>query len=827
MKTRQRTLLSAFLFCILALNAQVLTLEGTVVDAKTNKGIPYVNIGFPAASVGTSSNEMGGYILKIPKERRTDTLVFSSIGYVSFRVAVKDMSPNSAKNVTLQPNDTRLSEFVVKSLDANKIIKSVLKQRAKNYNTKPVLMQTFCREVLKEKDTEQYFIQSEGIVEVYKSSVKKNDDHVRLLKGRKKDLPTWFIKDQKQYPLAEITNGPTTAVIMDVVKSPTFFLMNINQFKVYHIGFESIDDRMVYVINFAPIDSTKRILLPTDMDFTQGKMYIDTTTKALVRADFELSRRGLGMMNILYSTGQLAVALNKRHYVVNYAEYRGKMYFKSANVENTYTYKDDLIVLTSKLECLVTKIDTGNVKPIPQKEEITAAQSLGENIKTFDDSFWADFNFIKSAETAIDTLPQGQSNNEATVEKQAEKQAEKQVEKQVEKKVQRIMSLEKATPSETVFFKGSFAEAQKLATAKGKSIFIDVYTDWCKPCKMMDAEAFHNPEVADLMNAFFINFKADAEKGGRDVASKYGVQAYPTVLVVNSAGGLIVKQSGYGGVFPFKQQIEGTISLLPYGQVYLKLKDNFDKKKRDFNTLLGYAQLRKKLGLPNEIITDAMVKDLPIDTLMNPSYQQLLYQFSYALEGKTFDFFLKHKDLMIIGAKLKTLITQNFNYAVRDKDKNLLAKVLKANTRVIDTPSVSEERNALLTLTFHEKNSKDKAYHESATTIMTDYYLPRLDSAKNQNNDLALRDYQSKIEQIGEHYAEHIKDKKYLEQMAALISKACEKHECSAVVSAYSQMLYRLKNVDKAKELMRKAVALSGNAKELVAILEKMEKGVF
>ena len=761
---------------------------------------------------------MGGYIIKIPKERRTDTLVFSSIGYVSFRVAVKDMSPNSAKNVTLQPNDIGLKEFVVKSLDANKIIKAVLKQREKNYNTKPVLMQTFCREVLKEKDTEQYFIQSEGIVEVYKSSVKKNDDHVRLLKGRKKDLPTWFIKDQKQYPLAEIINGPTTAVIMDVVKSPTFFLTNIDQFKVYHVGFESIDDRMVYVINFAPIDSTKRTLLPTDLDFTQGKMYIDTTTKALVRADFELSRRGLSAMNIPYMRGQLAVALNKRHYVVNYAEYGGKMYFKSANVENTYTYQDDLIMLTNKLECLVTKIDTGNVKPIPKKEEITAAQSLGENIKTFDDSFWADFNFIKSADTAIDTLPQGH-NTETT--------AEKQVEKQVEKKVQRIMSLEKPTPSETVFFKGSFAEAQKLATAKGKSIFIDVYTDWCKPCKMMDAEAFHDPEVADLMNAFFVNFKADAEKGGRDIASKYGVQAYPTVLVVNSAGGLIVKQSGYGGVFPFKQQIEGTISLLPYGQVYLKVKANFDKKKRDFNTLLGYAQLRKKLGLSNEIVTDAMVKDLPIDTLMNPTYQQLLYQFSSALEGKTFDFFLKHKDMMIIEGKLKTLITQNFNYAIRDKDKNLLARVLKANTRIIDTPSVSEERNALMTLSFHEKNSKDKTYHESATTIMTDYYLPRLDSAKSQNNDLALRDYQSKIEQIGEHYAGHIKDKKYLEQMAALISKACEKHECSAIVSAYSQMLYRLKNVDKAKELMRKAVTLSGNAKELVAILEKMEHGVY
>ena len=64
-------------------------------------------------------------------------------------------------------------------------------------------------------------------------------------------------------------------------------------------------------------------------------------------------------------------------------------------------------------------------------------------------------------------------------------------------------------------------------------------------------------------------------------------------------------------------------------------------------------------------------------------------------------------------------------------------------------------------------------------------------------------------------------------QIAALVNKACEGHECSELLSAYSQLLYRLKNTDKAKELMKRAITLSGNSKELIDILGKMNKNMY
>ena len=170
-------------------HSQVITFQGIVIDSTTQKGIPYVNIGFPTHSIGTSSNELGEFVIKIPSEKRLDTLVFSSIGFNTLKVVPKEfIKGDKLKTVVLKPNDIKLDELVVKSLDAKKLIKTFLKQRFSNYATEPALMHLFCNEVMKQTDSDRYFAQSEGIIEMYKSSVKNNDDRVRLLKGRKKGL---------------------------------------------------------------------------------------------------------------------------------------------------------------------------------------------------------------------------------------------------------------------------------------------------------------------------------------------------------------------------------------------------------------------------------------------------------------------------------------------------------------------------------------------------------------------------------------------------------------------------------------------------------------
>lgn len=101
-----------------------------------------------------------------------------------------------------------------------------------------------------------------------------------------------------------------------------------------------------------------------------------------------------------------------------------------------------------------------------------------------------------------------------------------------------------APNSGITFKKKSFEQAKAEAKKSGKLIFIDAYTDWCGPCKRMAATSFQDPQVGEIFNENFINLKVEMEKDkdGPDLARRYGVKAYPTLLIVDGNGKL-VKQS--------------------------------------------------------------------------------------------------------------------------------------------------------------------------------------------------------------------------------------------------------------------------------------------
>jgi thioredoxin-related protein len=58
----------------------------------------------------------------------------------------------------------------------------------------------------------------------------------------------------------------------------------------------------------------------------------------------------------------------------------------------------------------------------------------------------------------------------------------------------------------------SFEQAIELSKKEKKFIFIDVYTTWCGPCKMMDKHTFADPFVADILNKNFYPVKLNAEQ---------------------------------------------------------------------------------------------------------------------------------------------------------------------------------------------------------------------------------------------------------------------------------------------------------------------------
>ena len=90
----------------------------------------------------------------------------------------------------------------------------------------------------------------------------------------------------------------------------------------------------------------------------------------------------------------------------------------------------------------------------------------------------------------------------------------------------------------------TFDEAIQQAKQQDKLIFIDFYTQWCGPCKKLAAGSFKDEAVGEYYNSHFVIIKLDAEKEGLAIAQKYSVNAYPTLMFVDSEGNIIYRGTG-------------------------------------------------------------------------------------------------------------------------------------------------------------------------------------------------------------------------------------------------------------------------------------------
>lgn len=113
-------------------------------------------------------------------------------------------------------------------------------------------------------------------------------------------------------------------------------------------------------------------------------------------------------------------------------------------------------------------------------------------------------------------------------------------------------------------------EAVAAQQQNPKKIMIDAYTDWCGPCKMLDKNTFHNPDVVKYVNENFYAVKFDAEgdetinfKGktftnpnydpakdkarnsSHQLSAYFQVRAYPTILFLDENSDLILPIRGY------------------------------------------------------------------------------------------------------------------------------------------------------------------------------------------------------------------------------------------------------------------------------------------
>ena len=128
------------------------------------------------------------------------------------------------------------------------------------------------------------------------------------------------------------------------------------------------------------------------------------------------------------------------------------------------------------------------------------------------------------------------------------------------------------------FFKGSFQDALKQARAENKKVFVDFYTTWCGPCQLMSKNIFPDDEVGEYFNKYFVNYQINAEdKAFLPEVKRYGVAAYPNMLILDTEGNVLGRQLGATDTNGFLRFAKLALKeVLPVDQLYEKLKK--DKK---------------------------------------------------------------------------------------------------------------------------------------------------------------------------------------------------------------------------------------------------------
>ncbi len=115
----------------------------------------------------------------------------------------------------------------------------------------------------------------------------------------------------------------------------------------------------------------------------------------------------------------------------------------------------------------------------------------------------------------------------------------------------------------------SIEEALAKQKDAPKKIFMDAYTKWCGPCKMLDKNTFHDKNVVRYVNEHYYAVKFDAEspapitfkgkvyknpdyvegKRGRngvhELTMAFGIRAYPTMMFFDENADILMPVKGY------------------------------------------------------------------------------------------------------------------------------------------------------------------------------------------------------------------------------------------------------------------------------------------
>lgn len=165
------------------------------------------------------------------------------------------------------------------------------------------------------------------------------------------------------------------------------------------------------------------------------------------------------------------------------------------------------------------------------------------------------------------------------------------------------------------------ATAIKKAKSKNLPIMIDIYTDWCSWCKELDKNTYANEKVIETAKKIVsVKLNPETSKEGEEIAKKYGVKGYPTILFINADGFVLENVGGYVEGEKFVPYMKNAIEKLSKVNALLSSKEpslekldlymesgNEEEATKLFNNLLSKKSIPEE-SMPKYLLGFGLIK---------------------------------------------------------------------------------------------------------------------------------------------------------------------------------------------------------------------------
>lgn len=361
-------------------------------------------------------------------------------------------------------------------------------------------------------------------------------------------------------------------------------------------------------------------------------------------------------------------------------------------------------------------------------------------------------------------------------------------------------------------FKTILAKAKK----ENKLIFLDAYTTWCGPCKLMAKNVFTLKSVGEHYNANFVNAKIDMEKGeGIDIAKKYEVKVFPTYLFIDGDGKLVHRTVGY---VPEKEFIQFAKDASDPSKRLEALKQKFEQGEKDPEFLKNLIMLTA--------FTDADYAGKVFDRYMSAKSaqpldvndMQMLFMLLKNTEGAAYKIF-KEKKADILKF-------------IPEKSYDLTEKNLKINTAMKgvyneDSKTYNENKFVESTKDFLTKNEAINYLNK----VKAGKALKEKDIATYEK--LMLETYQdyttfdsNELNSAAWNFFENVSNKSSLETALQWALESVKKSENSANTDTLANLYNKLGDKTNAKVWAEKAIEIAKKNGEDASETQKLLDGL-